>query len=254
MRVSPFVRSALATALFALGMASAQAEVGVYYDPSNVASPTGKTIGWELFGTIGCPGKALFDTPCPMPPKDGDGDGVTDDKDQCPTTPAGRKVDAKGCEIDTDGDGIVDGDDRCPTVFAKTPDGCPVPAPAPVPVPAPEVTPAPAPLSLEGVHFDNDRGVIRSADKGILDAAAETLQKQGDTKVEVAGYTDDRGDAAYNQKLSQRRAEAVRQYLIDKGIDASRLTAKGYGESNPVADNGTAEGRFKNRRVELVPQ
>jgi outer membrane protein OmpA-like peptidoglycan-associated protein len=71
--------------------------------------------------------------------------------------------------------------------------------------------------------------------------------------IEVAGHTDSRGSDAYNIKLSQRRAEAVRDYLISKGIAADRLSAKGYGESQPVADNATDEGRFKNRRVELVP-
>ena len=261
----------LATALLATGMTSVQA--GTYYDPTNAASPSGKTVGYELFGTIGCPGKQLFDKSCPIPPKDSDGDGVTDDKDQCPTTPAGRKVDArgceldgdkdgvvdaldqcpttpagrkvdaKGCEIDSDGDGLVDGDDRCPTVFAKTADGCPVPAPAPVP----------EKLVLEGVNFDNDKAVIRAEDMPTLDAAAETLKKWGDAKVEVAGHTDDQASDDYNQALSQKRAQAVVDYLVGKGIAAERLSAKGYGESKPVADNATAEGRFKNRRVELVP-
>lgn len=279
MRVSPFVPSLLAGALLAVGVASAQAASGVYYDPSNVDSASGKTTGYELFGTIGCPGKALFDKACDMPPKDtdgdgvidsidqcpttpagrkvdakgceldGDGDGVVDALDQCPTTPAGRKVDAKGCELDSDGDGIVDGVDKCPTVFAKTADGCPAQvAPAPAPAPAVE------PLTLKGVNFDNDKAVIRAGDKAVLDAAADTLKKWGDVKVEVAGHTDDQAGDAYNVQLSQRRAEAVRTYLIGKGIAADRLTAKGYGESRPVADNSTAEGRFQNRRVELIPQ
>jgi OOP family OmpA-OmpF porin len=287
---------ALCTAVAAFGMATAQAASGVYYDPSNVASPSGKTIGYELFGTIGCPGKQLFDKSCPMP-KDSDGDGVTDDKDecqttpagrkvdakgceldgdkdgvvdaldqcpttpagrkvdakgceldgdkdgvvdgldQCPTTPVGRKVDAKGCELDSDGDGIVDGADKCPTVYAKTADGCP-----------------PAKLVLDGVNFDNDSATIRAEDAATLDAAAATLKKWGETRVEVAGYTDSIADDAYNLKLSQKRAEAVMNYLVGKGIAAGRLSAKGYGESQPVADNASAEGRFKNRRVELVPQ
>ena len=81
-----------------------------------------------------------------------------------------------------------------------------------------------------------------------------TLKDWGDVKVEVAGHTDSVGTEEYNMGLSLRRAEAVRQYLVGKGIAADRLIVRGYGESRPVADNATAEGRFQNRRVELVPQ
>lgn len=283
-------------ALLALAHVPASAASGVFYDPSNVASPSGKTIGHELFSTIGCPGKQLTDAGCPVPKdddkdgvvnekdqcpntpagrkvdekgceldgdKDGvvdaldqcpdtpagrkvdakgceldsDGDGVVDGLDQCPDTPAGRAVDAKGCELDSDGDGIVDAVDKCPTVFAKTADGCP-----------------PGKFSLDGVNFDNDQATVRAEDMSVLDAAAETLQKWGDVSVEVAGHTDSVGSDDYNLVLSQRRADAVRNYLIGKGVAANRLTAKGYGESQPIADNATDDGRFQNRRVELVPQ
>ena len=299
-----FLLSAVGAALLSAGSMSAMAETR-YYDPSNAASSTGKTVGHELFGTIGCPGKQLLDASCPKPmPVDSDKDGVTDDKDKCPTTPAGRKVDAngceldgdkdgvvdaldkcpttpagrkvdangceldgdkdgvvdaldkcpttpagrkvnaEGCELDTDGDGLVDGVDACPTVFAKTADGCPLPPP-----PAP-----PKKLTLDGVNFDNDKATLRPDAAAILDQAAATLKEWGDAKVEVAGHTDSRSADDYNLKLSQRRAEAVRAYLIGKGVAADRLTAMGYGETQPVADNETEEGRFKNRRVELVPQ
>jgi OOP family OmpA-OmpF porin len=285
----------LSLALFSAVTLSAQAEAR-YYDPSNMASPTGKTIGYELFRTIGCPGKQLLDPPCPVPvPEDSDGDGVTDDKDKCPNTPkgrkvnaegceldsdgdgvvdgldkcpgtpagrkvnaegceldsdgdgvvdgldkcpgtpAGRKVDANGCEIDTDGDGLVDGVDKCPTVYAKTADGCP------------------PPLVLEGVNFDNDQATLRPDAIGILDRAAISLKEWGAVKVEIAGHTDSNNTDEYNQKLSERRANAVRDFLIGKGIAADRLTAKGYGESRPIADNNTEEGRAQNRRVEMVP-
>jgi OOP family OmpA-OmpF porin len=266
MRAKPFVLSVLGATLISAGAVSVQAAEGVYYDPSNTASSTGKTVGYELNRTIGCPGKGLLDVPCKAPasapadsdgdgvidasdkcpntPKgrkvdatgcelDSDGDGVVDGLDKCPNTPAGRKVNADGCELDSDGDGLVDGDDKCPTVPAKTADGCP------------------PPLVLEGVHFDNNKATLRPEAAAILDKVAVSLKDWGDVNIEVAGHTDSRADDAYNLDLSQRRAETVREYLIGKGISADRLSAKGYGETKPVADNETEEGRFKNRRVEL---
>ncbi len=182
---------------------------------------------------------------CPL--DGGDGDGVPDYKDKCPNTPKGEKVTADGCPIDADGDGVVDSKDACPTVFAQTADGCPPP-------PAPEPAPAPKKLTLDGVNFDNDKATLRPEALAILNNAAVTLKEWGDVKVEVAGHTDSMSDDAYNLKLSQRRAEAVRANLVKAGVAAERLTAKGYGEASPVADNATEEGRFKNRRVELVPQ
>lgn len=147
-----FVLRIVGVALVSAGVLSAQAEER-FYDPSNVASPTGKTIGYELFRTIGCPGEQLLGKPCPVPkPADSDGDGVTDDKDKCPNTPPGRKVNADGCELDTDGDGLVDGDDKCPTVYAKTADGCPPPAAAAA---------TPRTLTLENVNFDYDKSTLR---------------------------------------------------------------------------------------------
>ncbi|MBW8371283.1 MAG: OmpA family protein [Thiobacillus sp.] len=200
------------------GVVTAHAAEGVFYDPSNAASSTGKTIGYELFGTIGCPGRQLLDKPCPMP-----------------APPA-------------------------PVAAAPEPAPAPAPAyvaPAPVPAPAyvaPEPTPAPPQkLVLEGVNFDFDKASLRQEDIGSLDNDVATLKSWGDVNIEVAGHTDSMGSDAYNMKLSQQRAEAVRNFLISRGVAADRLTAKGYGESQPVADNATDEGRFKNRRVELVP-
>lgn len=256
MRTSPFLFSILSATLISVGAVSAHAADGKYYDPSNAASPTGKTTGYELYRTIGCPGQGLLNKPCPKPadapkaapaptpapaaPVDGDDDkdGVPNSKDKCPTTPAGQKVNADGCEMDSDGDGIVDSKDACPNVFAKTDNGCP----------------AIAPLNLKGVNFDNDSAVLRADASTTLDQAAESLKSWGNVKVEVAGHTDSRSSDAYNMTLSQNRANAVRDYLVGKGIDANRLTAKGYGESQPVADNATEEGRAQNRRVELIPQ
>lgn len=276
MRSKPFLIQALGPCLLFAAAMSTHAATGVFYDPSNSASQSGKTTGFELYGTIGCPGHGLLDAPCPMPKateKDSDGDGVVDSKDKCtntqagrkvnadgceldsdgdgvvdgqdrcPNTAAGRKVDSQGCELDSDGDGIVDSQDKCPTVFAKTADGCPLPA----------AEPAPMKMVLEGVNFDNDKAILRPEAWAVLDQVAASLMQWGDVKIEVAGHTDSSNSDAYNMGLSQRRADAVRNYLIRKGIAAERLTAKGYGESTPVAEDDTVEGRHKNRRVELVP-
>lgn len=211
MRTSPFLRSALGAILISTWAVTAQGveghgEKGVFYDPSNAASPTGKTIGYELFRTIGCPGRELLGVPCPVPAE-----------------PA-------------------------PPPVAAEPSAAPLAA-----APLAAAAPAPKTLTLEGVNFDFDKSFIRQADVSNLDQDAATLKEWGDVKVEVAGHTDSIGTDDYNMGLSMRRANAVRDYLIGKGIPAENLTAKGYGESQPVADNRTAEGRFKNRRVELVP-
>ena len=270
----------LAAALMATGPVSAQvndehffdanvtkkAAPGRFYNPSNPASRDGYTTGHELFRTIGCPGRGLLETPCDV--EDSDGDGVYDYRDKCPGTSPGRRVNADGCELDRDGDGIVDDQDRCPDVYAKTADGCP-PAAAPASSAAPAAAAAPAATApadgaaqpaaaaimpdLAGANFDFDRAVVRREDYDKLDRAAETL-KATDVRVEIAGHTDSIGTESYNQGLSVRRAEAVRRYLVGKGVAAERLVVRGYGESQPIADNGTREGRFKNRRVELVPQ
>lgn len=188
---------------------------------------------------------------CPL---DSDGDGVPDHKDTCPGTPAGVKVNPEGCPPDSDGDGIPDYLDKCPEAPAPgTTDGCPPEVVEPAAPRAAEPA-APRVLVLEGVNFDNDSAELRPESFAILDAAAATLKEWGEVKVEVAGHTDSVNTDAYNLALSQRRADTVRDYLIGRGIAADRLTAKGYGESSPVAEDDTAEGRFKNRRVELVPQ
>jgi len=106
---------------------------------------------------------------------------------------------------------------------------------------------------LEGVNFDFDKAALRQDDIADLDKDVATLKTWGDVDIEVAGHTDSRGSDKYNMNLSRQRAEAVRNFLIGKGVSADRLAAKSYGESQPVADNATDEGRFKNRRVELVP-
>jgi OOP family OmpA-OmpF porin len=104
---------------------------------------------------------------------------------------------------------------------------------------------------LEGVNFENNSAKLSGASFDILDKVAKSLKDWPDVRVEIAGHTDGNGDAGYNMKLSQARAETVRGYLAGRGVDGSRLVAKGYGKTKPIADNKTAAGRAKNRRVEL---
>jgi OOP family OmpA-OmpF porin len=173
---------------------------------------------------------------CPL---DSDGDGVTDDKDKCPGTPAGAAVDETGCELDSDGDGVVDRLDECP----GTPKGvqvgirgCPI---------ADVVT-------LKGVNFESNSDVLRPGAASVLDQVVGALEKNPTIKIEVGGHTDSVGAADYNQGLSERRANTIRDYLINAGISGDRMTVRGYGESAPIADNSTAEGKAQNRRVVLT--
>jgi len=109
-------------------------------------------------------------------------------------------------------------------------------------------------IPLKGVHFEVDSAELTSDSTAILDQAVQTLKLKSYLKVEVAAHTDSTASDEYNMELSERRAKSVYDYLIAHGINASRLTAKGYGESQPVADNATEEGRAQNRRVELRTQ
>ena len=108
-------------------------------------------------------------------------------------------------------------------------------------------------IVLRGVHFDFNKAVIRPEDAAVLDEAAETLKSHSDVSVAVNGYCDSIGSAAYNVKLSQRRANAVVNYLSDHGVTESRLGPRGFGKTDFIASNSTEEGRAQNRRVELVP-
>lgn len=137
----------------------------------------------------------------------------------------------------------------------ETPAAPPPPPPPPPPVaqaPPPPPPPAKKKIVLRGVNFDFDKATIRPDAARILDEAVATLKAEPDVQVLIVGHTDSVGSEAYNLKLSQRRAQAVRDYLVKHGISAARLRVKGMGESQPVASNDTAEGRAQNRRVELL--
>ena len=169
---------------------------------------------------------------------DNDGDGVVNRLDRCPGTPAGAKVDQHGCELDSDGDGVLNSKDRCPNTAGGTPvdnSGCKL---------AEE-------YRLEGVNFEFDSAKLTAASTATLDDAVKILKRHSDLEVVVAGHTDSIGDEMYNQGLSERRAQAVAAYLIANGAKSANIKTKGYGESMPVADNGTEAGRALNRRVEL---
>jgi len=175
-------------------------------------------------------------------PRDSDGDGVNDYLDKCPDTPSGAPVDKSGCPLDSDGDGVYDYLDRCPGTPAGIKvdsSGCPVPIKEKV--------------SIElNVEFDFDRAVVRNIYEGQIRKVANFLEAYPGTIAVIEGHTDSKGSEQYNMKLSQRRAESVVKVLAEHGIDASRLRAVGYGESRPVADNSTEEGRQRNRRVVAV--
>lgn len=194
----------------------------------------------------GTPAGATVDgSGCPI---DSDGDGVYDGIDQCPNTPMGAVVDDMGCPKDSDNDGVYDGLDECPgTPAGKRVDrsGCEIP----------EIEYeflSKQTLELQ-VHFALGSAKIQTESEVILQQVGSILEKWEKVTVEVGGHTDSSGSEAVNQKLSQKRAESVRDYLLEHfpSIEGSRIVAKGYGESMPKYDNETKEGRSKNRRVEI---
>lgn len=188
---------------------------------------------------------------------DSDGDGVPNDTDECPNTPKGAIVDDSGCEFDSDGDGVADRIDQCPdtppgTVVNET--GCAMSS-CRAPFPGEPVDESGCAsgdvVVLRGVTFEFDEARLTANAKVILDGVADTLLSQSDMEVEIGGYTDSRGSDSYNQALSKQRAVAVMEYLRGRGVEESRMSAAGYGESSPIASNDTDAGRELNRRVEL---
>jgi OOP family OmpA-OmpF porin len=150
--------------------------------------------------------------------KDSDGDGVSDQFDKCPNTPAGTVVDGSGC----------------PIVFPK----------------ADSTKAAPAATAYSNIQFEFDSSVLKTSSYPVLDATSADLRSSSST-VTLAGYASSEGTAAHNMRLSRDRANSVKTYLVNSGVDAKRLKIKGYGETHPIADNSTEEGRIANRRVEF---
>ena len=173
---------------------------------------------------------------------DADGDGVADKDDKCPTV-AGPKANA-GCPWpDTDGDGVLDKDDKCPTVKGTVANkGCP------------EVSDEVVKKLndyAKTILFDTGKFSFQKQTFPVLEAITAILKEYPTAKFSIEGHTDNVGKADFNQKLSDGRANAVKQYLIDNGIDPFRLTSKGFGMDNPIDTNKTAKGRANNRRVEV---
>ena len=176
---------------------------------------------------------------------DRDGDGVADAMDKCPGTPAGVKVDSVGCPLDSDKDGVPDYLDKCP----GTPAGTKVDATG---CPRTVLSGSASTWTFNDINFETAKATITPASFGVLDEIAAGLKARPDLKVRVEGFTDNTGARAFNMDLSERRAKAVRDYLVSKGISPSRLSYKGYGPDRPIADNATRAGRAKNRRVQFT--
>ena len=173
---------------------------------------------------------------------DTDGDGIVDKDDACPEVagPAGNK----GCPWpDTDGDGVLDKDDNCVNEAGPASNnGCPKIS---------EVEVAKLEELFKTVYFDTAKNTFKEETISKLDEAAKIIAKFTTAKFNISGHTDTLGSKASNQELSQRRADAVKDYLVSKGVSSSNLTAKGFGEDMPIATNNTRSGRSQNRRVEV---
>jgi len=177
---------------------------------------------------------------CPIP--DTDKDGVNDEEDKC-ITEAGPASN-QGCPIkDSDGDGINDEEDRCPNLpGVRENQGCPAIL---------EEVIKKVNFAANNIYFATGKYTLLSKSYKGLNEVVKILKETPDLKLAIDGHTDDVGSDQSNQTLSDNRAAAVKKYLVSKGIDESRLTSAGHGESEPIADNKTAAGRQKNRRVEL---
>jgi outer membrane protein OmpA-like peptidoglycan-associated protein len=184
---------------------------------------------------------------CPDLVKDSDKDGIADDVDRCPlqAEDVDGFQDDDGCpDLDNDLDGIPDANDKCPNApesfnGLNDEDGCP------------DEKPIEQQFILKGVNFESGSAVLTPDSHRVLDEVVRSLMAYPEVKVEIQGHTDNVGKASFNLGLSERRAEAVKQYLVNAGIDPSRVTVKGYGEEAPVAGNTTPEGRAQNRRIEF---
>ena len=254
--------SAAAGAAVGAGIGAAVGNQGD--NDSGEGAAVGVAVGGLVGGAMGlilCKGEEL----------DSDGDGVPDSIDECPNTPIGVQVDAKGCPIDSDGDGVPDYLDKCPNTpkgCEVDKNGCPIDSDrdgvpdcmdkCPNTPRGTKVDKNGCPpvgeelLILQGIKFAFDSANISDDSEAILEVAVRTLKNNPKMKVEIEGHTDSMGAEEYNLGLSQRRADAVKGHLIAQGIGADRLQTVGKGEADPMVSNETREGRAQNRRVEFV--
>lgn len=209
---------------------------------------------------------------CPEGPKDSDGDGVTDDKDRCPTVFGDASN--QGCPTpkDSDGDGIVDDSDDCPNVagvaanngcppkdsdndgIIDDEDKCPNEAGIAANNGCPEIdeeTQEVLDLAIRGIQFETGHDILKTESYAVLDQVVAIMQKHPEYNVSVEGHTDSQGNDEMNLDLSKRRAKTAKDYIVSHGINGSRLTSEGYGETRPIDTNDTAAGRARNRRVEI---
>lgn len=195
---------------------------------------------WQVKGGMPKPVAECGDV-MPAPPPDADVDGVVDELDECPNTPLGVSVTPKGCPWDSDGDGVPDYKDDCPDTLpgmAACNYGCGLSS---------KIV-----INLNNDEFEFDSAVLKPEMKVLLDDLAGKFTRLRDVEeLMVIGHTCSIGTEAYNQKLSERRAAAVKAYLVSKGVSADLLKTSGQGESNPIVSNDTKANRSKNRRVEI---
>lgn len=201
-----------------------------------------------------CPGEAEvlngIDDDDGCPETDFDNDGLFGSTDKCPEQAEDRDnfTDDDGCpDPDNDGDGVADAQDTCPTELEtkngyKDNDGCPDELPKQVK----KFTGV-----MEGITFQQNSAEIKKSSFKLLDRAAKLLEEYPDLRIEVAGHTSDEGERDHNVELSKQRAEAVKAYLVSKGIAEDRITTVGYGPDKPIADNKKKKGRERNRRIEF---
>ncbi len=180
---------------------------------------------------------------CPIP--DSDGDGLNDETDKCPKVAGTVKY--NGCPVpDTDGDGLDDEHDHCITIAGPiSNNGCPLPQ-----KPKEEIQQQ-INFAARNIYFETGKSVLKEISNTALNEVVQVMNENPSFKLSISGYTDNVGNAASNLILSQHRANAVMNYLISKGIKRERLSAEGYGQTKPVANNTTADGRAQNRRVEI---